>query len=120
MICWFCDMIRIEGAVIIVVEVIIKNDDLKLILVLSFQRLCISPVLVYFSDGEPGTSVHSLHQGVGTVLHNHSILQPGNKRNATLKNNLQICPQLAEISTLDFCFGKKYKNIPMGLKMDDT
>ena len=88
MICWFCDMIRIEGAVIIVVEVIIKNDDLKLILVLSFQRLCISPVLVYFSDGEPGTSAHSLHQGVGTVLHNHSILQPGNKRNATLKNNL--------------------------------
>ena len=83
-------MIRIEGAVIIVVEVIIKNDDLKLILVLSFQRFAphISPVLVYFSDGEPGTSVHSLHQGVGTVLHNHSILQPGNKRNATLKNNL--------------------------------
>ena len=78
-------MIRIEGAVIIVVEVIIKNDDLKLILVLSFQRLCISPVLVYFSDGEPGTSAHSLHQGVGTVLHNHSILQPGNKRNGTLK-----------------------------------
>ena len=40
MLCWFCDMIRIEGAVIIVVEVIIKNDDFKLILVLSFQRLC--------------------------------------------------------------------------------